>query len=241
MKTRIGTLAVLTAALACSPAYASPAKVKVRVEGATKTIFEGSVRTDGHNLSKDSTGSHPCDGTNGGAFATPGPTITGALDDASKKGGFDWAATWSEDFQDFFIGTIGPDTQTSSDFWGYAVNGVISGSGGCQARVGDEDEVLFYYGGTFKNILRANGPKTVRAGRRFHVKVLAVETSFDSNGKATSTVKPIAGARIGGKKTNAKGVATLKYRSAGVRRLKASKSGSVRSNQVRVKVKRRSS
>jgi hypothetical protein len=44
MKTRIGTLAVLTAVLACAPAaHAQAVNVKVRVEGATKTLFEGPV------------------------------------------------------------------------------------------------------------------------------------------------------------------------------------------------------
>ena len=82
MKTRIGTLAVLTAVLACAPAYAAPVKVKLRVEGATKTIFEGRVTTDAHPVTGDESGPHKCDGTNGGANATPGPTAT----NPSRKG-----------------------------------------------------------------------------------------------------------------------------------------------------------
>lgn len=237
MKTRIGTLAVLTTALACAPAYGA-ASVNVRVEGATKTIFEGKVTTDGHNLSKDASGQHPCDGSNGGAFPAPGPTITAALDDASKKGGFDWTASWDEGYGDFFVNDIGPDKKTSSRYWTLALNAIPASVGGCQSRVADGDDVLFYYGGgDIDTVLRASGPKKVRVGKRFHVKALAVKTTFDSVTFApTTTVKPIRGARVGGVKTNSKGIATLRYRKAGVKRLKARKTGTVRSNQVRVRV-----
>jgi hypothetical protein len=239
MKTRTGTLAVLTTALACAPAYAAPAKVDLRVEGATKTLFEGSVKTDGHSLNKDSSGSHPCDGTNGGVNPQPGPTVTSALDDGLKRAGLSWKASWSDDFSDFLVNGIGPDDATSSEFWGNAVNGVPPSVGGCQQQVKAGDEVLWYFGGTFKQILEASAAKTTRVGRTFKVKVIAVVTTFDDTGKSSTSRKPIKGARIGGKKTDAKGIATLRFHSAGVKRLKATKSESVRSNQVRVKVLRK--
>src|SRR5947208_13542981 len=97
MKTRFGTRAVLATALACAAAaggatavHAAPVKVNVRIEGATKTLFEGPVTTDAHAVTADTSGPHPCDGTNGGAHPTPGPTATGALDDAAKLAGLTW-------------------------------------------------------------------------------------------------------------------------------------------------------
>src|SRR2546425_921530 len=67
----------------CSVALATPVTVQLRVEGATSTIFEGPVTTDGHAVDgQDGTGSHPCDGTNGGAHPSPGPTVTSSLADA---------------------------------------------------------------------------------------------------------------------------------------------------------------
>jgi hypothetical protein len=237
MNTRNGTLAVLIAALACAaPATASPTKVNVRVEGAKKTIFEGAVTTDGHALTKDASGPHPCDGTNGGANPTPGATLTAALDDATKLSGLDWTGSWDDSFKDFLVNSIGPDAASSTNFWGYALNGIPTSVGGCQQQVKAGDEVLFYYGGTFKYILHASGPSKVRAGKLFHVKVIAYETSYDAAGTATTVKKPIGGAKVGSKKTNSKGIATLRFRTAGTKRLKARRASSVRSNQVTVKV-----
>jgi hypothetical protein len=50
------------------------------------------------------------------------------------------------------------------------------------------------------------------------------------------TGQPVAGARVGGRKTGASGVAKLRYMRRGVRRLKARRTDSVRSNMLRVKV-----
>ena len=62
----------------------SPTSVKLRVEGETTTIFEGTVITTGHNVTTALGGNHHCDGTNNGQNPLPGPTCTSALDDASK-------------------------------------------------------------------------------------------------------------------------------------------------------------
>jgi hypothetical protein len=228
MKTRIGTLAVLTAALACAPAYAAPTKVGVRVEGATKTIFEGSVRTDVHMVTGDSTGPHKCDGTNGGANPTPAPTATGALDDAASAFGFSWSGSWSPSFEDFVVNKIGPDASTSTQFWGLAVNGKQAQVGGCQFQVRRGDQVLWAFDlFSKKHILRLIGQRQVRAGRRMFTRVVDAGTG-----------QAIPGARVAGRKTNHKGVVYLRFRHPGVKRLKARRSDSVRSQLLRVKVLR---
>ena len=53
MKSRIGATTALVFALVCSSAAAAPATVNLRVEGAQKTIFEGTVTTDGHAIEQD--------------------------------------------------------------------------------------------------------------------------------------------------------------------------------------------
>lgn len=62
--------------------------VKLRVEGATETRFEGIVFTRGHNVTTPSGGTHDCDGTNNHINPNPGPTCTSALDTASKLDSF---------------------------------------------------------------------------------------------------------------------------------------------------------
>jgi hypothetical protein len=229
MKTRIGTLAVLTAALAFAPAaYAAPTKVKVRVEGAKKTLFEGAVTTDAHPVDgSDGTGSHTCDGTNGGASTTPGPTATGALDDALKLGNLTWAGSYSPSFSDFVVNKIGPDAATASQFWGVAVQWKSLEVGGCQFKVSPGEEVLWAYDlFSKKHILKLTGPRRVRHGKTARLKVVDGTTD-----------KPVKGAKVGGKKTNAAGVVRLRLRAKGTKRLKATERTSVRSNQIAVKVK----
>jgi hypothetical protein len=228
MKTRIGALTALVAALACGTAAAAPLTVNVRVEGAHKTIFDGNVKTSPHAISKDSTGSHPCDGTNNGANSKPGPTVHSALDDASKAGHFTWAATWSTSFNDFFVTRIGPDTGTGSSFWAEAVNFKDTSVGGCQQELKPGDHVLFYFvaSGTSKFTLELKGPHSAHAGRAFKVHVI--------DGK---TGKAVKGAKVDGHRTNAHGVASLRFRRAGTERLRATLPGSVRSNVLVVRVR----
>jgi hypothetical protein len=229
MKTTIGTLAVLTAMLACAPAYAAPANVKLRVEGATKTIFEGTVRTNGEQVTGDESGPQKCDGTNGGANATPGPTATGALAAASEAGSFSWVGSYSTSFEDFVVNQIGPDQATSEQFWGVAVNGADLQVGGCQYQVKTGDEVLWAYDlFSKKNILQLSGAKKTRVGKLYRVKV-----------RDGRTGKAVSGATVGGRKTNAGGIAKLRFTSRGAKRLKATRADSVRSNQLRVQVLRR--
>jgi hypothetical protein len=233
MNTRTGTLAVLTA-LACgtaataaaTTATAAPTKLTVRIEGKTKTIFEGTVKTDVHEVDAgDGSGPHKCDGTNGGANATAGPTATGALDDAIKLGGLTWSGSYDASYEDFLVNQIGPDAASASQFWGVAVQGKSLPVGGCQAIVKVGDEVLWAYDSFNKKLLRASGPKTTRVGKLTKVKVIDTEKG-----------KPVAGARIGGKKTNAGGIAKLRFKTTGKKRLKATASKAIRSNQLVVKV-----
>jgi hypothetical protein len=228
MKLRIGTLAVLVAMTACVPAVAAPIQVNVRVETPTRTIFDGKVTTDTQApLTKDDTGAHPCDGTNGGANPTPGPTVTGALNDASKLGGFDWTASWSNSFNDFFINSIGSTDTTGDQFWEAIVNFKPTSAGGCQIEVHSGDQVLWAVGGGThaKHILKLTAPTHAKAGKPFTVKVV--------DGKNGAVIK---GAKVGGQKTDRKGRAKLRFSKTGVKKLKATRTDSIRSNQVQVTI-----
>jgi Domain of unknown function (DUF4430) len=159
-------------ALALSLAAPSLATtVHLRVEGLTQTLFDGDVSTSPHALM-----GHVCDGTNGGANAAPGATMTGALDDA----GVSWAGTWFDSFQDFSIDRVGGDAAdvASGRFWGLLLNGKQTDVGGCQQRVADGDEVLFAYDLFQKaHVLRLSTSTTsVQAGQPVALAVVDSET-----------------------------------------------------------------
>ncbi|HET9950070.1 MAG TPA: carboxypeptidase-like regulatory domain-containing protein [Longimicrobiales bacterium] len=222
---RSATVLGTAAALAVLPgtAVAAPATVNLRIEGATQTLFEGPVTTDGKTLTKDASGPHACDGTNGGANPTPGPTMTSALDDGAIGNGFTWDGTWFS-FGDFGIDRIGPDAATSSQFWGYALNFAQVQVGGCQQQVKNGDQVLFAYDFFSKtHLLRLSGPAKAAVGEPLTVHVV--------DGQDGS---PVPGAQVGGAATNSAGDATLSFPSPGTQTLKAEAPSSVRSNALAV-------
>ena len=218
------TLVVLLAFAFAFPAAAAavPAQVKLRVEGAAQTIFEGDVTTDGHNVTTPSSGTHPCDGTNGGANPSPGPTPTAALDDGARLGNYAWDGTWFSSFEDFLVDRVGPDSATSNQFWGQYVNSKPSQVGGCQELVKGGDEVLWAFDAFSKqHVLQLSGPPNAKTGEAVDVTVV--------DGQDGS---PVAGAEVAGAGTGFDGHATLAFSDPGVYRLKATRADSVRSNAL---------
>jgi len=221
---------IAPAALATQAVAAStPVMVNVRVEGATTTIFEGPVVTDGHDVTTAAGGTHVCDGTNNNANPEPGPTATAALDDAARSGGFTFDGTFSSQFDDFFITRVGPDEQTDTAFIGIFLNFEPTPVGGCQQRVGSGDEVLFAYDafieGQPKPALALTGPNVATVGRPITVTV--------TDG---GTGELIPGATVGGTTTGADGKATVTFEQPGIARLKSERSGAIRSNSLFIKV-----
>jgi hypothetical protein len=224
MVRRSWALAVLLLMLSCGTALSAPVTVQLRVEGATSTIFEGPVTTDGHPVDGgDGTGFHPCDGTNLGAYPGPGPTMTAALDDGVGRGG--WHGGWSADFQDFLIDTVGADSGTSfTSYWGSVLDYQPTPRGGCQMQVGSGADVLFALGDVYSQpLLQLAGPARARAGQPATVAV--------TNGKDGT---PAEGAEVGAAVTGADGHASVTFAETGLVSLKATKAGSIRSNALRV-------
>jgi hypothetical protein len=220
--TRAVALAVAVSAIAAPAAAAAPVSVNLRVEGQSATIFDGPVTTDGHAVTTPSGGTHPCDGTNAGAFPAPVPTATAALDDGARLNGFTWDADWFDSFQDFSIKRVAGESATSSQFWGYAVNFEFAQVGGCQMMVNQGDEVLWIFDAFSKtNVLKLEGPSAATTG---------APVTFEVTDGGDGT--PQAGATVGGAQTGSDGRATLSFAEAGVYRLKAERADSVRSNAL---------
>jgi hypothetical protein len=218
----LGSLIAVAVAVAAPAASAAPVSVNLRVEGPTQTTFEAPVTTDGHALSTATSGGpQPCDGTNAGANPSPVPTPTAALDDAARLGGFSWDGDWFPSFSDFVVNRIGSDSASSSQFWGYYVNGVEAQVGGCQFALTGGEEVLFAYDSFGRTALHLTGPGSVTLGQPVSVRVTDL-----ANGA------PLADATVRGATTGADGVATLNLDQPGVYRLKAERANAVRSNAV---------
>jgi hypothetical protein len=228
--TLVGAFAGACAIAAAPAAPAAPVSVNVRVEGATETHFEGSVATDGHAVTTVAGGTHPCDGTNNGAFQAPVPTPTAALDDAAKAGGFAWDGTWDDGFQDYFTTSIAGESQNPpSQFWGIYVNSVLAQTGGCQIELKQGDEVLFAFDAFSKtSVLELRGPRAATAGVPVAVTVVDGERGT-----------PVEGAAVRGVRTGGDGRAALRFDTPGIYRLKAEAAGAVRSNALSLCVDRR--
>lgn len=216
-----GALVLLS--LAAAPAaLAAPVGVTVRVEGASQTILDVPVTSDGHSVTTPSGGTHPCDGTNNGAFPSPVPTPTAALDDAARANGVSWDADWFASFNDFIVSRVADEPATSSQFWGLIVNGKFSNSGGCQTKVNQGDDVVYAFDAFSKSaVLRLAAPGTATVGQPVNVTVTDTQSTM-----------PAANASVGGTTTGADGVATLTFSEKGIYRLKADRSDAVRSNTV---------
>jgi hypothetical protein len=163
MRTPIATFAVasLITILAASVAQASPTRVNVRIEGKTKTLFEGPVLTEGHDVHSaeadggnvvEDVAEHPCDGVNSldPENVSPGPTPTAASVDAMELIGEAeaMAGQWYSGFNDYFVKRWGSEEENAEHegkSWGILVNNVYTDVGGCQYQLHTGDEVLWIY------------------------------------------------------------------------------------------------
>ncbi|KAJ7348453.1 hypothetical protein DFH08DRAFT_778964 [Mycena albidolilacea] len=208
------------------PAKNHPTTVNLRIEGADKTIYEGPIFTIGHNVTTVYGDSHHCDGTNNNENEFPGPTCTSALDDASKKKGFQWDGTFFDEFDDYFVTSIGDSTETDSQFWGILLNFQFTPVGGCQQEVNAGDHILWAFDAfNAQHFLKLEGPKKAKRG---------VPTNFTVTDGMTG--EAVEGATVNGVTSNAGGVVRIALGKKGLHGLKATLDGSIRSNQVQVEV-----
>lgn len=220
-------LAASAALVAATPAFAAPVTVNLRAEGST-TSFEGPVTTDAKTIDHDGSGPQKCDGTNGGFNPSPGPTATGALDDASLTGAFTWAGSWDAGYEDFFVTRIGPD-DTPGDFsrsWALLINWNFAPQGGCHMQVHQGDDVLWAFTNYAEKFLQLSAPPRAATGESFPVTV----QENDGNGAGT----PALGASVAGATTDASGNASVSFADAGQHTFKAERTGSIRSNAATV-------
>jgi len=184
------------------------------------------VLTRGHNVTTATGGTHHCDGTNNHSNPLPGPTCTSALDDASRRHGFGWDGAFFPEFDDFLVSTIGGESSTNTQFWALLLNFQFTQVGGCQQEVKALDHVLFAFDGFSKaHFLKLEGPHVAQKGQS------VVYTVTDG-----MTGLPVAGAAVNDGTSDANGHVSVSFGKAGLNGIKATKSDSVRSNQLNVNV-----
>jgi hypothetical protein len=214
------------AVLAPTAATAAPASVNLRVEGPTKTLFEGPVTTDVRTFRfTGDPDEHQCDATTvGGTSATPQPTRNVALATASEQHGFAITGSWHPQYGVSYATIAGENV-------GYANNRFLSefrnwtpaSNGGCADPMANGEEVLFAYTDGAEPLLKLTGPATAKPGVPFAVKVVDGATSG-----------AIAGAAVGGATSDGAGDAAVTLSTRGTQTLKAEKPGTVRSNALTV-------
>ena len=207
----------------CGTAWAAPTAVNLRVEGATSTIFEGPVTTDGKSID-----GHPCDGTTRASPPNPGPgpTMTSALDDASLTAGFGWSGTWSDEYGDFLVDQIAGEQSGAAGFWGTVLNYAPTPVGGCQQQVQQGDGLLFALGNVYgQPLLKLDGDTRAAVGERL---LLHVTNGTDGSDVPDATLAGAPG------QTGADGRFAVTFDSPGVKTLKAEAAGAIRSNAWQV-------
>jgi hypothetical protein len=225
-----GLAGLVLALLPASPAAADPVTVQLRIEGATRTIFEGPVTTDVRpfRFTAD-TDSHTCDATaaTGGTSAEPVPTRGAVIAHAAETAPFDIAGTWHPQFGVSFTSIDGDSVAfdpATNRFLGEYENGAFASLGACADGVQQGDDVLFAYGDGSETLLALSGPADADAGDTVTLRVTDAASGA-----------PVAGAAVGGAQTGADGTAHIgPLAETGHRDFKATRPGAIRSNLLRV-------
>lgn len=220
------------ALLVAAPAGASPVTVDLRIEGPSRTLFEAPVTTDVRTFKfSDVAAEHRCDGTaaeNQGPSAVPVPTRGAAVAEAAERTPFSIRGQWfdslgSPSFSEIAGESVEFDPATNRFLVEYK-NAQAASIGSCGDPVQAGDDVLFAYGDGSEQLLTLTGPGSARPGETVTVKI-----GDAGDGSA------VAGAEVAGRVTGADGTAVVgPFTQRGNQDLKATKSGTIRSNRLRV-------
>ena len=228
LRSPAGLAAGLTAAmLLAAPAAAAPVTVELRIEGPTRTLFEGPVTTDVRPFRfTGETTAHQCDGTTvGGASPSPVPTRGAALAAAAERTPFSIVGSWHAQFGASFTEIAGESVAFdpgTNRFLAEFKNDAFAGLGACADPIQSGDDLLFAYADGSEKLLELSGPARARPGEAVTVRVTEPSGA------------PVEGATVGGRQTAADGRAVVGPLARGDNDLKAAKTGAIRSNRLRV-------
>ncbi|MGZ4276146.1 MAG: hypothetical protein ACXVFK_05545 [Solirubrobacteraceae bacterium] len=227
----LAAIAAVATMLLAVPALAAPVTVNLRIEGPTRTLFEGPVTTDVRTFHfSNSSQTYECDGTsaNQGSSATAVPTRGAVFTQAEEQAPFSATGSFSASLGSPSFDTIDGESvaydPSTNDYLVEYKNAVAAQVGSCADPVSSGDDVLFAYGNGSEQLLKLAGPATARPGDP-----VALKVTDAANGA------PVQGAQVDGHASGADGTVTVgPYDARGDHDLKASKPGAIRSNRVRV-------
>lgn len=207
-------------------AAAAPVTVNFRIEGKTRTLYEGRVTTDVGPIDVgDGTGPHACDGTTTPGVTVPAPTRGNAFFSAARgPGGFTFTGTFTFDLQFSVIAgdPVAFDPGTG-EFLAEYKNGAFAAVGSCGDQIRSGDDVLYAYATGSEQLLKLSGPSIVAPGASAALTVTDAATGL-----------PVAGADVGGVTSGPDGTVHPTLADRGPHPFKASKTGAIRSNRVDV-------
>jgi hypothetical protein len=215
---------VAVVAVLAAPAFAAPAKVSWRVEGASKTLLAAKT------VAVPTSGSITKGGTPKGAC--PANTAAGAFNAAT---GGNWSGTYSSGLGIDVTKILGETgIYSKGHYWEFFVDNHAASLGICSQKVKSGDQLLFANvpaKGAAELPIVISAPAEAGVGTPFQVKASYYPTK-------SNKAKPLAGVSFTGVKgtTNAKGVATVTATKAGKLSLVGSKSGEIRSAATTVRV-----
>jgi hypothetical protein len=230
IRSRAGLAAGLGIAAALPAAPAGAVTVNLRIEGPTRTLFEGPVTTGVRDFRfTGETAGHRCDGTAalGGPSPVPVPTRGAVVAQAAETAPFAIEGTWNDQFGASFSRIDGESVAfdpATNRFLAEYENGQFASLGACADDAQTGDDILFAYGDGSETLLALSGPARGTPGKRIKLRVTDAATGA-----------PVAGATVGGATTGPRGRALVgPLTSAAHADYKAFKTGAIRSNRIRV-------
>ena len=229
----LAALAVL--ALCAGPAQAKLVNASLRVEAAGKALAGGKTYATG--TAKFKTDTRAACGGSGKTVTVPGATALGILATAAPTNPLLRPVGVSDKYS-FGLVVCGIGRYVGfaqQSFWLYKVDHKSPEVGADQYKLKSGDQVLWFFedtktGSNTGDELALSAPAHAVAGKPFTVHVW----DYDSHGKR----KPAAGAKVGGKTTNASGAATIKVSKPRRLRLRATHGKDIPSAPTVVRVTR---
>ena len=207
-----------------SDVYINEWRGNIRIEGQNSTIWEGKVCVSDSTITALNESSGETE-----EYYIPYPSVLGALDEASKQGGFSYFVVYYPSWDAFYVKTIAGE----SDWWHYWVDYTLPMIGaGHYELTEDNEEVLWGYLESWTaHALRIKTSKnTVKRYEEFTVTVY------------NESLSPIENAvvYIGSSEylTDENGNVTLSLSAKGDYKIYAEKNGYVRSRKITVRVKK---